>query len=80
MPVALKTFHKFDVIRSLKNPVLSDLHCQKAPTIAVRIFGQSLFYRYLVENLVTPRNAKRIRKQAENKLYRYGKIILMYLL
>ena len=67
MPVALKTFHKFDVIRSLKNPVLSDLHYQKAPTIAVRIFGQSLFCRYLVESLVTPRNAKRIRKQAVKK-------------
>ena len=68
MPVILKTFHKFDVTRSSKNPVLSDLHCQKAPTVAVRIFGQSLFSRYLVESQATPRNARRIRKQAEIKL------------
>ena len=65
MPVIPEIFRKFDVKRFSRNPVLSDLHCQKAPTVAVRIFGQSLFFRYLVENQETPRNAKRIHRQAK---------------
>ena len=78
MPVIPEIFRKFDVKRFSRNPVLSDLHCQKAPTVAVRIFGQSLFFRYLVENQETPRSAKRIRTQAINKIKKTIYLLVLF--
>ena len=69
MPVILRTFRRFDVRRFSKNLFPLGLHCQRVPKAVVRIFGQSLFFRYLVESPGTPKIVKRIRRQA-----RIGKI------
>ena len=64
MPVILRTFRRFDVRRFSKNLFPLGLHCQRVPKAVVRIFGQSLFFRYLVESPGTPKIVKRIRRQA----------------
>ena len=90
MPVILRTFRRFDVRRFSKNLFPLGLHCQRVPKAVVRIFGQSLFFRYLVESPGTPKIVKRIRRQARivkindtsidihNISYRYTFIIVYY--